>query len=181
MANPNYYRDTSNTMALDIGRGSLLFWSAKSGLSPGTLVKPGNFQDHLIRQTLIEVQTSPLTVTIPDAASTGSVLLEVAWETVRLREFPYRPSRFDCLFLWTDERVARRFNSKRADTELYEVEIVDCSRVFAANMDLISYFEESETLGSMFERAREYWRTERKDEHREILLEGSIRIAQTIS
>lgn len=168
-------------MALDIGRGSLLFWSAKSGLSPGTLVKPGNFQDHLIRQTLIEVQTNPLTVTVPDAAATGSVLLEVAWETVRLREFPYRPSRFDCLFLWTDESVARRFNSKRADAELYEVEIVDCSRVFAANMDLISYFEESETLGSMFERAREYWKTERKDEHREILLEGSIRIAQTIS
>ena len=168
-------------MALDIGRGSLLFWSAKSGLSSGTLVKPGNFQDHLIRQNLIEVQTNPLTVTVPDAASTGSVLLEVVWETVRLREFPYRPSRFDCLFLWTDERVARRFNSKRADAELYEVEIVDCSRVFAANMDLISYFEESETLGSMFERAREYWKTERKDEHREILLEGSIRITQAIS
>ena len=168
-------------MALDIGHGTLLFWSAKSGLSSGTLVKPGNFQDHLMRQPLIEVQTSPLTVTIPDAASTGSVLLEVAWETVRLREFPYRPSRFDCLFLWTDERAARRFNSKRAGVELYEVEIVDCSRVFAANMDLISYFEESETLGSMFERAREYWRTERKDERGEILLEGSIRIAQTIS
>ena len=121
-----------------------------------------------------------LTLTVPDAASMGSVLLEVAWETVRLREFPYRPSRFDCLYLWTDESIARRFNSKRADAELYEVEIVDCSRVFAANMDLISYFEESETLGSMFERARKYWRTERKDEHREILLEGSIRIAQTI-
>ena len=168
-------------MALDIDRGTLLFWSAKSGLSSGTLVKPGNFQDRLMRQTLIEVQTSPLTVTIPDAASTGRILLEVVWETVRLREFPDRPSRFDCLFLWTDERVARRFNSKRADVELYEVEIVDCSRVFAANMALISYFEESETLGSMFERAREYWRTERKDEHGEILLEGSIRITQAIS
>ena len=96
-------------MALDIGRGTLLFWSAKSGFSSGTLVKPGHFQDHLMSQTLIEVQTSPLTVTIPDAASTGSVLLEAAWETVRLREFPYRPSRFDCLFLWADEDLVRRF------------------------------------------------------------------------
>ena len=168
-------------MSCDIGPGTHLFWSAKSGLRSGAVVKPGDFQTHLMRQILIEVQTDSLTVTVPNATETSRVMMELAWETVRLREFPQRPSRFDCLFLWPEASAGRRFDSHREECELYDVEILKCARVFAANMSLISYFEEFETLESMFERARRYWQNESKAEHREILLEGTIRIQGTIS
>ena len=168
-------------MSRDIGPGTHLLWSAKSGLRSGAVVRPGDFQTHLMRQILIEVQTDSLAVTVPNAAETGRVMMELAWETVRLREFPHRPSRFDCLFLWPEASAARRFDSHREACELYDIEILECSRAFAADMNLISYFEEFETLASMFERARRYWQNERKDEHREILLEGTIQIQGTIS
>ena len=168
-------------MSHDIVPGTHLFWSAKSGLRSGTVAKPGDFQTHMMRQVLIEVQTDSLAVTVPNAAATGRVMLELAWETVRLREFSHRPSRFDCLFLWPEASAARRFDAHREACELYDVEILECSRAFAADMNLISYFEASETLASMFERARRYWQDERNDEHGEILLEGTIRIQGTIS
>ena len=44
-------------MSRDIGHGTHLFWSAKSGLRSGAVVRPGDFQTHLMRQILIEVQT----------------------------------------------------------------------------------------------------------------------------
>ena len=168
-------------MSRDIGQGTHLFWSAKSGLRSGAVVRPGDFQTHLMRQILIEVQTDSLAITVPNAAETGRVMMELAWEIVRLREFPQRPSRLDSLFLWREVCAARRFDSRREACELYYVEILECSRAFAADMNLISYFEESEILASMFARARRYWQTERKDEHAEILLEGTIRIQGTIS
>lgn len=168
-------------MSHDIGQGTHLYWSAMSGLRPGAVVRPGDFQAHFMHQVLIEVQSDSLAVTVSNAAETGRVMMELAWETVRLREFPQRPSRFDCLFLWPEASAARRFDSHREACELYDVEILECARAFAADMNLISYFEESETLASMFERARRYWQAERKDEHGEILLEGTIRIQGTIT
>ena len=168
-------------MSREIGPGTHLYWSAKSGLRSGAVVSPGDFRTHLMRQVVIEVQTGSPAVTVPNAAETGRAMLELAWETVRQREFPNRPSRFECLFLWPEASAARRFDSHREACELYDVEILECSRAFAADMNLISYFEASETLASMFERARRYWQAERKDEHGEILLEGTIRIQGTIS
>jgi hypothetical protein len=64
---------------------------------------------------------------------------------------------------------------------LYEVEIVQCARVFTADMGLISYFEDSETMASMFERAWRYWRTESTDEDGEVLMEGTARIVRVLS
>ena len=116
-------------MSRDIGQGTHLFWSAKSGLRSGAVVRPGDFQTHLMRQILIELQTDSLAITVPNAAETGRVMMELAWETVRLREFPQRPSRFDCLFLWPEASAARRFDSHREACELYDVEILNCSRV----------------------------------------------------
>lgn len=168
-------------MSRKIGPGTHLYWSAKSGLCSGTVVRPGDFKNYLMRQVLIEVQTGSPAVTVPNAAETGRAMLELAWETVRQREFPNRPSRFECLFLWPEASAARRFDSHREACELYDVEILECSRAFTADMNLISYFEASETLASMFERARRYWQAERKDEHGEILLEGTIRIQGTVS
>jgi hypothetical protein len=63
---------------------------------------------------------------------------------------------------------------------LYEVEIVQCARVFTANMGLISYFEDSETMASMFERARRYWRAKSTDEDGEVLMEGTVQIVRVL-
>lgn len=165
----------------EIRIGSHLFCTAAMELIPGTLLKPGNFRQRLLDRIVIQVQAHPRRVTVPDPARTGSSLLELAWETVRLREFPHRPSRLDCLFLWRKEETARDFHSRRPwPTELYEVEIVQCARVFAANMGLISYFEDSETMASMFERARRYWRTESTDEDGEVLMEGTAQIVRVL-
>ena len=165
---------------VEISLGSHLFWSGAAGLPTGTTLKSGNLQREMLNKVAIQVQTASHLVTIPDPASTGALMLELAWETVRLREFPHRPSRLDCVFFWPKEESAQRFHSRRSEsTGLYEVEVVECSRVFVANMNLISYFEKSETVASMFERARHYWSTGREDG--EVLLEGSARIVAVLN
>ena len=109
--------------------------------------------------------------------------MELAWETVRLREFPDRPSRLDSLFLWETEERARAFFSRRTwPTGLYEVEVLDCRRVFVANMDLISHFAEPETIATLMDRSRRYWTEEPEATFtgREVLLEDTARVLRVI-
>jgi hypothetical protein len=129
--------------------------------------------------TIVEVKRNPTQVIIPDAAETGSMLLELGWEMVRCREFPERPSRWDCLFLWQQEVQARRFHRYRPwPTSLYEVKIIECNRVFVANMDLISSFDIQETVAKIWTRARTYWAHPFPDG--EVLLEGFVEIVQVL-
>ena len=83
----------------------------------------------------------------------GSIL-EIAWELVRMREFPSRPCRFDALFLWPDEASARGWHYRQGffDSEtssqrgLYQVEVERICRIWAADMNLISYIRDGETV-----------------------------------
>ena len=85
----------------------------------------------------------------------------MAWENVRLLDFPHRPSRLGCLLFWADEACGRDFYFRRPwPVGLYEVEVIECTRVFVADMNLISYFDKSETIATMWERAKRYWETE---------------------
>jgi hypothetical protein len=57
----------------------------------------------------------------------GHTLLEMVWETVRLREYPDRPSRLGCLFLWMSEAEARAWHHRKhtlraSSGRLYEVD-----------------------------------------------------------
>ena len=65
-------------------------------------------------------------------------------------------------------------------TGLYEVEVVECQRVFAANMNFISYLNDGETVATLMERARRYWRGEGADRNPEILLEGTVEVRRNL-
>ena len=124
-------------------------------------------------------------------------LREVVWEMVRLREFPDRPSRLDSLFLWSDEEEARAWHyrkhilpppdSPQTDRPttagiagLYEVEVVACRRACIANMSLISYLNDGETVDSLMKRARRYWRGNIPAAQGEVLLEGSVMVRRNL-
>ena len=122
------------TTSTNIAVGSHLFCTAAPGLSIGTLLIP-EFGQRMLDWVVFTQDGIEATGAIPS-------LLELTWEIVRLNEFPERPSRLQCLFLWQQESRARDFASRRPHpVELYEVEIAACSRLLIADMELISYFE----------------------------------------
>ena len=152
--------------------GSRLFCTAAPGLSIGTALAPGfgrRMQDLIV-------------YTKEGLEPTGAIpaLLESIWEVVRLHEFPELPSRLECLFLWQQESRAVDFASRRPyPVELYEVEVSSCSRLLIADMDLISYLEEPETVASIMKRARLYWKAEQVGAP-EVLLEGTVTVVKLI-
>lgn len=159
---------------LDVG--SRLFCTAAPGIVPGATLAPGEFG----RRQEVQVLYSAGKL---NSGWAGASLLELGWEVVRLREFPHRPSRLDCLFLWLDEQVARDFHTRRPwPTTLYEVEITSCTSLFVAPMDLISYFEEGETTATLLARAHRYWIGDPEESGvREVLIDGAARILRAIA
>ena len=116
-----------------------------------------------------------------EATGAISSLLELTWEVVRLHEFPERPSRFQCLFLWQQESQARDFASRRPyPVALYEVEIASWSRLLIADINLISYLDQPETVASMMHRARLYWKAEQV-EVPEVSLEGTAHVIKLLT
>src|SRR5689334_8717958 len=93
----------------EIRPGSRLFCTAAPDLAPRTPRTPGEFGGGLLDRVVL--QTEDGQITAPEPGWTGVVMLELAWETVRLREYPDRPGRLDCLFLWETEPKARDFSS----------------------------------------------------------------------
>lgn len=165
-----------------VASGSRLFCTAAPDLPAGAILKPGDFRQRMMDKIVLRLEEGE--VIAPDPAETGVTMMELAWEVVRLREFPDRPSRLDCLYLWEREAKARDFHSRRPwPTGLYEVEVIECHRVFVADMNLISYFEEPETVASLMNRARRYWAAEPEtgSESREALLEGAARVVRDCS
>lgn len=122
-----------------IGVGSRLFLTAAPNLQIGTRLPSGHWREKVYSQLIEKVDPYDS--------------MEFIWEIVRLREFPHLPSRIDSRFLWDNEDAARWWHHRRhimnfmdsprgyeqrhGDpnlTGLYEVEVVECSRVFAANI-----------------------------------------------
>lgn len=150
-----------------------MFCTAAPNLALGTLLLPGEFGRRQAERVLY-------TKAGVDPAWAGVALMEMTWEVVRLREFPERPSRLSCLFLWENEAQARDFYSRRPwPAGLYEVQVEQCARVLVADMDLISYFDNGETTASLMDRARRYWKGRINvdvDGAWEVLLEGTARV-----
>lgn len=168
------------TSGAGIEVGSRLFLTAAPDLPTGSQLSPGHWLPHVESMTLARRS--------PDGALTWDaqvlhVLLELACEATRLREFPDFPSRLECLFLWEDEEDARAWHYRRhllqgSNAGLYEVEVVACHRVLAADFNLVSYLA-GETAGSLMEQARRYWRGERTGS-REVLLEGNVVVCRNL-
>jgi hypothetical protein len=164
--------------------GTRLYGTAAPGLAAGTPLSPGEFGRRQLERVVVRVVPEAPRV-ISDPVWAAPTLLEMAWEIVRLREFPELPSRLNCLFFWMDEGAARRFHSNRPwPAELYEVEVVECARICLADMNLISYFEVNESAASMMERARRYWAGELPvppGVPPEVLLEGTVRVVRSLA
>jgi hypothetical protein len=161
-----------------------LYGTAAPCLAAGTLLSLGEFGRRQLERVIVRVVPEAPRV-IPDPLWAGPALLEMAWEIVRLTEFPELPSRLNCMFFWMDEGAARGFHSRRPwPAGLYEVEVVDCARICLADMNLISYFEENESAASMMERARRYWSGELPVQPAvppEVLLEGTVRVVRGLA
>ena len=151
---------------VSIGVGSQLYLTAAPGIEIGTRLNGGHFRD-TVEQGVV--------------TDHGSIL-EIAWELVRMREFPSRPCRFDALFLWPDEVRARGWHYRQGffDSEtssqrgLYQVEVERICRIWAADMNLISYIRDGETVGELMQRARQYWESAPSRRTPEILLHGQV-------
>ena len=160
------------TVSDGIGLGSHLFCAAAPDLALGTRLTADFGQRMLDWVVYTQAGIEP--------AGAIPTLLEMTWETVRLREFAHCPSRLQCLFLWESEDHVRDFASRRPyNVGLYEVEITEISRLLAADMGLISYLEEPETVASMMRRARRYWTADQVNGP-EILLEGTAQIVRQL-
>ena len=161
------------TISLDsIEVASHLYLTAAPGLEVGTGLHGGHF-----RNTVEQV-----------VATDHQSVLELVWELVRAHEFPSRPCRFDALFLWQDEAHARAWHYRQSilgpetgsERGLYQVEVERISRVWAADMNLISYIGDGETVGALMQRARRYWRSASIKSNPEILLEGEVRVRRDL-
>jgi hypothetical protein len=168
------------TSATRMGVGSRLFLTAAPGLDVARVLSPGHWLRYLESLPLPRHSSDGAVAWDPEAAH---VLLELACEAVRLREFPHAPSRLDCLFLWEEERDARAWHFRKhrlhgSNAGLYEVEVVACQRALAVDHNLVSYFA-GETIGALLEQARRYWNGDRTGPP-EILLEGSVAIRRNL-
>src|SRR5439155_16195870 len=158
--------------------GSHLFLTAPPDLPVGSRLSPGHWLPRVESMVVARRGDGGELIWQPD---TTHVLLELACETTRWREFPHLPSRLDCLFLWADESEARSWRYRKhihqgSTAGLYEVEVITCDRVAALDHNLVSYLA-GETAGDLLEQARRYWRGERTGPP-EILLEGSVQVVR---
>ena len=137
---------------VSIGVGSTLFLTAAPNLTEGDELAGGQFGKRLARET-------SATCVPYSSALLGThgvqALLELIWEVVRAREFSERPSRFDSLFLWHDEAEVRAWHYRQhvihtspeeVKVGLYEVEVRQIDKIWAGDMNLISYLNDGETL-----------------------------------
>lgn len=181
-----------------IGIGSRLFLTAAPNLEIGTRLPSGHWREKVYNETIAKPYKH------------CDIDREMIWEVVRLREFPHLPSRIDSRYLWQDEGKARMWHYfgvkdklhrggdslkikakeilscyQQAHNDknlrgLYEVEVVELKRVCTANIDLISYTNDGDTVATLMERARQYWRSEGTDADKEVLLEGTVAVVKSL-
>ena len=110
------------------------------------------------------------------------VLSELVWEIVRLGEFPDRPSRLDCIFLWQTESVARDWLAIRTwPSTLYEVEVIEHRASFLTDPNRTELSSEVVTVAGMMDQARTYWTGTAGSHSSEVLLEGRVRVVKWLS
>ncbi len=171
---------------VSIGVGSTLFLTAAPNLTEGDELAGGQFGKRLARET-------SATCVPYSSALLGThgvqALLELIWEVVRVREFSERPSRFDSLFLWHDEAEVRAWHYRQhvihtspeeVKVGLYEVEVRQIDKIWAGDMNLISYLNDGETLEKISERSRKYWSSMPQKESPEIVLQGGVVIQRDL-
>ena len=110
------------------------------------------------------------------------VVSELVWEVVRLREFPDRPSRLNCMFFWQTESEARNWLSFRTwPSALYEVEVIEHRASLLTDMNRMELSSEVVAALGMMDQARTYWTGTAGSHSSEVLLEGRVRVVKWLS
>ena len=122
------------------------------------------------------------TVICLDGVHGPGVLSELVWEIVRLREFPDRPSRLNCMFFWQTESAARNWLSFRTwPSALYEVEVIEHRASFLTDLNRMELSSQVVTVAGMMDQARIYWAGTAGWDGSEVLLEGRVRVVKWLS
>lgn len=110
------------------------------------------------------------------------LLMEMIFENIRLKEFPDRPSRFDCNFLCPNLPSLHNFKARtgRIYDLFYEVELIDTdAKRFETDWSLAS--SQHPNIIAIEETARKYWSPQKlKDDVKEVLVESGIKITRRL-
>lgn len=191
--------------------GSRLFLTEAPNLDPGTLITPGHYRDEVFRQALPDPNPDGILENVdlssylelvwevvrlreyPHLPSRLDSRFLWADETMA-RQWHYLRHVRNRINQVEDSRSAgmgtkateilpryRQIHGDDGLTGLYEVEVVECQRACFADVNLISYTKHGDTIASVMERARSYWRGDGTDpKHSEVLLEGSVVIRASL-
>jgi hypothetical protein len=157
-----------------------LYWSGPEGLGLQKIVEPGSYWRRVLNVPIIDSREQAGVGRIAEANSqTPAILLEVVLEWVRAMEFGSHPSRATCHFAWENEAWARTYHQTLPRATLYEIEPVGNPRLVRSDFTLGNAFREGDSLTSMVERARRYWRGEIEGQV-EVLIPGPLTIVRAI-
>ena len=104
---------------------------------------------------------------------------EIIYEEVRKEHYPYRPSRFDSIFLCPNLETAKLFGERhRKDATLYEVEIIDtAAKQFIANWNMMA--PKTCSYSDVITYAHDYWKgIDVPTEFQEIVIESDVQIVR---
>jgi len=111
-----------------------------------------------------------------------NLLIEVIFENIRLREYPERPSRLNCIFLCPNVDSLRNFLNvtQRRFHLLYEVELIDNNpKMFETDWKVLP--RNNVNLAAVKEAAHKYWAPQNvRNDQKEILVESDIRIIRRL-
>jgi hypothetical protein len=106
---------------------------------------------------------------------------EELFELVRQKDYPQRPSRFNCVFLFRDIATATYFYAQvgRYQGYIYEVEVIDDDQ-FVAEMDLLHCV--GANAQTIQKSAEYYWNGEHhlKSATQEVLLNGKAKVLKLV-
>jgi hypothetical protein len=146
------------------------FYCCSLPLETGSIIRPGNW-GRILR--LYTPQSSP---------NSWVLTRELAWESVRLRAFPEKPSRFDGIFVCLNEKDIDEFiaSSKRFIDLRYEVELIDSNAISHIGDWTLANMQNTDDVTVFERRAQLYWQGTNIVKQ-ELLTTSPIRIVRVLS
>ena len=138
-------------------------------LGPESLIQKGNW-GRIMRLNLIDQNSAPY------------LIRELAFEKIRIEEFPDRPSRFKSVFLCPSIESTREFKKVRPSFDIiYEVvPLDDSANSFEADWSLIKN-PTNKNIPQVEEEARIYWSSSiTSDDKKEIVIESDLKILRKL-
>lgn len=144
------------------------YFACSYPLEAGSIVKPGNWGRMIKNYT-------------PQAGAPWILIREMAYEEIREREFPEKPSRFDAIFLCTSLPTMSDFiraNNRQFDIA-YEVELVDPDQPTHLGCLNNPVLANEDNYSSLLEKARAYW-AGNNIQNAEFVTHSSVRILSEV-